>query len=111
FSQRPGFRSAWRQDARVRFHYFPGHLLPRPGPAIAPGGGFLRNRSGRRSKRHCLHPPGCSIYPDLSRRLMESAMSSQEVPVIEMRDVCAVSLRDQSTVIAEEVNWTVAASD
>ncbi len=42
---------------------------------------------------------------------MESATSSQEIPVIEMRDVCAVSLRDQSTVIVEEVNWTVTGSD
>src|SRR5690242_6899284 len=34
-----------------------------------------------------------------------------ETPVIEMRDVSEASLRDQSTIVAEGVNWTVAAGD
>ena len=42
---------------------------------------------------------------------MEPSAPSHEVPLIEMRDVSASSLRDQSTIIAEEVNWTVANSD
>lgn len=42
---------------------------------------------------------------------MESSLPSTETPVIEMRDVSASSLRDQSTIIVEEVNWTVAGSD
>jgi ABC-type transporter Mla maintaining outer membrane lipid asymmetry ATPase subunit MlaF len=42
---------------------------------------------------------------------MESDVHNEEAPVIEMRNVSAPSLRDQSTIVAEGVNWIVALGD
>jgi len=41
----------------------------------------------------------------------DSLPSKQPAPVIEMRNVAVGAMRDQNTVVAEEVNWTVAAGD
>ena len=42
---------------------------------------------------------------------MESPPASKEVPVIEMKDLSASSLRDPSIINVEDVNWTVATND
>jgi len=42
---------------------------------------------------------------------MEPAQHSQEMPVIEMREVSAGALRDPATIAAENVNWTVMPGD
>jgi ABC-type transporter Mla maintaining outer membrane lipid asymmetry ATPase subunit MlaF len=42
---------------------------------------------------------------------MEATNHGQQVPVIDMRDVAAPSLRDREALVAEHVHWTVRAGD
>src|SRR5213595_2170394 len=43
--------------------------------------------------------------------MTEKAVTEPAAPVIEMRDVAVGAMRDQSTIVVEEINWTVAAGD
>src|ERR1035438_7169737 len=42
---------------------------------------------------------------------MQKALPTPVVPALQMEDVTAGSLRDPGTVVAEEINWTVAPGD
>src|SRR5438067_13718386 len=43
--------------------------------------------------------------------MAENTSRQAVAPLIEMEDVAVGAMRDQSTIVVEEINWTVAAGD